>query len=105
MEIPSSTNTYTVNSVPARIRYTGAHPLKHFEVQSTASTHTTYLRGRKLVGSSLEAGHALVITREFDTIRTHGEVSATRWFEREGVKTDILEKLTEMQRVADVIHG
>jgi hypothetical protein len=105
MELPETSKTYKLHSVPVRIRYTGPHELAHFEVITKDGEHTTYLRGRKLVGTTLPVGNAYVVSKQFDQLHNLGKCEETRWYEREGMQSQTGQRLKEMMDLADVIHG
>lgn len=108
MDIPQPTTQYKLHSLPVRIRYTGTHALTNFQATAQdTDSHITYIRGRKLIGQQLSPslGSAMVITKEFDQLVNLGECKQSVWYEREGVKSEACDKISEMVSVAELIHG
>lgn len=104
----NTTNSYKVNSVPCRIRYTGEHPtVSKYLIKAEENNETiTYLRGRKLHGKEIELkGHILTKDNVSDDLKSVGKVESITYFEREGVPVEKIDRINEFVQLSELIHG
>lgn len=103
----NTNNHYKVNSLPCRIRFTGAHETvsKHLiKIQENDET-ITYLRGRKLHGKELNVkGHLIAKDDLTDELKSIGHVDSINYFEREGVPIEKIDQLKEFVALSELIH-